>query len=333
MNFAEFAEILWTYYRDGRKKHEFVLNLIDNIMVDSEQDDWNPLFDADSSLLRRFFSGDRKITDNKASTILGRLDKYKFSEFILKRPDDTLNSLCQDLEQHGIAADFRNVGDVCSDLFETILKQLATPAKKRMSRKGLEEVASEIGISEQDVMSALPKSPIATVFIKDGKMHIGETSINLPDKLIPPDKVSDSEMGYIPKLYEAYSDAEKLQEINQDNINKHPKYNHNLKTQRECYYNAVYVMERVRGIFSLDDSNQFDIFKDEVNFAINTVHYDDHDNGFIRLKAVLNKANIADVSKSLLSNIPNLIGGSEKMGVCHILMSDGSLKSWVDVYG
>jgi len=292
----------------------------------------NPLFELDASTLRKIFNGERPIAKPSASILIGRLDKYKFGEYILKLPDDTLNSLCQDLSLHNISADFRNVGDVCADLLESILKRIATTPKKRTSKKHLEEFAEEIGIAINNTPSRLPTSPLATVFVQSGKMHIGATAINLPAKLMPPDKVCDGESGYVPKLYEAYSD-ENSQEINCANIDNHPKYKHNLNHQRECYYNAIYVMERVRRIFALEDSDQFEIFKEEVLFAIRTTHYDDHNNGFVRLKAVINKATTADVSKSLLCNIPNLIGGSEKMGVCHILMSDGVLKSWVDVYG
>ena len=287
----------------------------------------------DDSSLRKIYGGDRNISKQNASIILGRLDKYRFGEFILSRPSDTLRALCGDLSKQGYSADYKTAGDVCSDIFEDILKQIAASKKRVKPKAYTEEYAAEIGIFADETNARLPVTPIATVFVKDGKMHVGATTtINLPEKLIPPTKVADGEMGYIPKLYEAYSDAEKPNEVTEENSRSYPKYRHNFDAQRECYYNAIYVMERVRGVFALEDGSQFDIFKQEIHFGINTTHYDDYENGFARLRAVLTKATNADIGKSLLCNIPNLIGGSEKMGVCHILVSDGTLKSWVDVY-
>jgi hypothetical protein len=43
---------------------------------------------------------------------------------------------------------------------------------------------------------------------------------------------------------------------------------------------------------------------------------------------VLKQAVVAPVGKSLLSNIPNWIGNSEKKGVCHMLVNDGKIR-WV----
>lgn|GEM_PF-4545405 len=78
-------------------------------------------------------------------------------------------------------------------------------------------------------------------------MFVGSTeTINLPEKLSPPNAVSANKMGYIPKLYEAYFDAEKPETISQANIASYLKYRFNLHEQREYYYNALYVMERVR---------------------------------------------------------------------------------------
>ena len=363
MDFSELAKTLFTYYGDGRTESEFVLALIDNIMIDisgEETNDipphsrsthdmstladlgYNPMFEMDDSSLRRIYSGNREIAKKSASIILGRLDKYRFSEFILDRPSDTLKALCEDLKKYGITANFKIVGDICSDIFEEILKQLAA-SKRRVKSKAKPKPKShtEEHITESDIYAdnasagsaRLPVLPISTAYIKDGRIHLGtNTSINLPEKLIPPSEVTDNEMGYIPMLYEAYSDAEKPIKIEEENIQKYPKYKINFDTQRECYYNAVYVMERVRGVFASEDGNQFDLFKQEIYFGINTTYYDDYDNGFTRLKAVITKAASADVGKSMLCNIPNLIGSSEKMGVCHILVSDGKIKSWVNIH-
>jgi hypothetical protein len=177
----------------------------------------------------------------------------------------------------------------------------------------------------------VPQTEISTVFVREGQIHIGGTSIKLPERLRPPAKVDKIEMGYAPKLLEAYSDAEKTSEVTEETLPRYPKYQQNFKEQREHYYNAVYVLERVRGVFSADDGEQFDILKQETYDGISDVYHDDYNNGFARLVAVLKQAAVINVSKSLLSNIRNLIGISEKKGVCHILVSEGTIPSWVVV--
>ena len=347
MDFGNLARMLFTYYADGNTKPEFVVALVDSIIEDLSGDkinnspllsdgDYNPLFGMGDSILRKIFNSNRSISKQNASIILGRLDKYKFGEFILNRPTDTLIALCGDLCKYGYAANYKTVGDICSDIFEDILKKISASKRKTRHKPRNEELVNDGGKdnSAKETQSKLPVTPITAVYIKNGMIHFGATdTINLPKKLIPPVKVADREMGFLPILYEAYSDAEKPNNVTEENLHDYPKYRHNLNEQRECYYNALYVMERVRGLFAPEDGSQFDIFKQEIHYGISATHYDDYDNGFVRLKAVLVKATAADVGKSLLCNIPNLIGGSEKMGVCHILISDGILKSWVNVYG
>jgi hypothetical protein len=69
-----------------------------------------------------------------------------------------------------------------------------------------------------------------------------------------------------------------------------------------------------------------------VNQPLHDGHYGINNHGYARLTEVLKQVALIDVSKSLLCQIKNLIGISEKRGVCHILVSDGRIKSWVDTY-
>ena len=54
-----------------------------------------------------------------------------------------------------------------------------------------------------------------------------------------------------------------------------------------------------------------------------------YDNGYDRLIAVLEKITNTTVDLSTLNQIRNLIGNMEKKGICHILVNDGTIKSWV----
>lgn len=50
-----------------------------------------------------------------------------------------------------------------------------------------------------------------------------------------------------------------------------------------------------------------------------------------RLNAVLEKVTSTSLDRSILSQMRNLIGNLEKKGICHILVNDGTIESWVHV--
>ena len=58
---------------------------------------------------------------------------------------------------------------------------------------------------------------------------------------------------------------------------------------------------------------------------------EDYENGYDRLKAVLEKITNTTLSKSALVNVIGLIGNLEKKGICHILVNDDVINSWVNV--
>jgi hypothetical protein len=331
VTFSEFAKMLFPFCGNGANIADFVLALTDGVMESPPGDDAaNPLYDLQPDALRRIYNGNRGITPQNASVILGRLDKGQFAEYLERLSTDALDGLCTALNGSGIDANIGDVRAVCADLFEQILKACVTGDKR-----GAKTETAEFGenLSANAITAALPTAPLASVYIVDGKIHIGGAVIKLPERLLPPAKITKAEMGYVPKLFEAYTDAEKPKTVTQNTLAAYPRYLRNFKEQREHYYNAVYVFERVRGVFADSEGNQFDILKQETYDGISEVYADEYDDGFERLIAVLKQAAVINVHKSLLCNIRNLIGISEVKGVCHILVSDGVIPSWVTVYG
>jgi len=332
MTFSDFAKTLYPFCGNGRKNSDFILALTDNIIEihADESVEPNPLYELQADALRRIFSGTRGITPQNASIILGRLDKGRFIEYLEQQSTDALSGICVALNENGIDANVQNICSVCADLFEQILKVCAENVKRR-SKTYNEEFSDDLPANF--AVAKIPNTPIASVYITDGKIHIGGTTIKLPDKLLPPAEVSNAEVGYVQKLFEAYSDAEKPKKVTHITLGKYPKYLRNFSEQREHYFNAIYVFERVRGVFAPSEGNHFDILKQETYNGISEVYYDDYENGYDRLTAVLKQAAVINVNKSMLCNIRNLIGISEVKGICHILVSDGTIPSWVIIYG
>ena len=62
-----------------------------------------------------------------------------------------------------------------------------------------------------------------------------------------------------------------------------------------------------------------------------TTCWKEYPDGYARLNAVLEKITNTSLDGSVLSQMRSLIGNLEKKGICHILVNDGVIESWVRV--
>jgi hypothetical protein len=333
MPFSELVQLL-KFYFGGQANNigEFLVELVDNFMEkpSTEADKkkaadgvYNPLAELQYETLKDYCNGKRAFPDKHASVIRGKMDKPRFAEYIESFSIDALSALQGDLVKYGINVALGDVGAVCADLFAQAMSK--STDKKMPGKAGMEEYSEELGI--------FPDGRVAldTVYVKNGLLHIGGEAIKLSDKLTPPEDISEEEQGYVPKLFEAYTDAEP-NDVTPDTIAKYPRYKQNLNQQRTNYFNAVYVINTVRSKFGKEWSEQLDYLKQDTYDGIVDVYFGEHEHGYARLNAVLTQAINAPIEKSLLAKIRNLIGNSEKKGICHILASEGTIKSWVEIY-
>ncbi|MBQ9685252.1 MAG: hypothetical protein IJV41_01725 [Oscillospiraceae bacterium] len=162
-------------------------------------------------------------------------------------------------------------------------------------------------------------------------IYLGTEQIKLPVQLTPMSVLSSQELPYINALCEVY--AEKLQRaITPDVIDTLPG---NLRRfyadQRKAYYSAESVHRSVREVFAEGEA-QFSALKEDAYEGISTTYYDDrHQSGYERLQAVLEKITSTTLTKSALMNIVGMIGNLEKKGICHMLVNDDVIKSWVNI--
>lgn len=181
---------------------------------------------------------------------------------------------------------------------------------------------------KEDEVPLAPISP--TRYDSNSRIiYLGLDEIVLPVQLVPQDALDTHELPYINALCEVY--AEKIsQEVTPDSISTLPSmYRRHFAEQRKAYYSAESVHRSVREVFA-DGEQQFGALKDDALDGIEPTYYDDsYETGYDRLRAVLEKITSTTLSKSALVNIIGLIGNLEKKGVCHMLVNDERIRSWV----
>ncbi len=108
------------------------------------------------------------------------------------------------------------------------------------------------------------------------------------------------------------------------------RYKRDFDQQRKAYYSIESIVRGFRDVYDESDK-QVQILKEEVYEGIYEVYMGDYENGCERLRQVLIKITSTTLDKSTLSHIKNLIGNLEKKGLCHLLVNDNVIHSWVNI--
>ena len=181
-----------------------------------------------------------------------------------------------------------------------------------------------------------PYTPITPVRfdVQNGILYLGNDQVTIPVELVQPDLLAPEELPYVNALCEVYAEklGKSLDEIKPSAITSLPtNLQRHFSSQRKAYYRAEYASHIARETFA-DGEQQFQALKDDAFEGIEITYYDeDHENGYDRLKAVLEKITNTTLSKSALINVIGLIGNLEKKGICHILVNDDVINSWVNI--
>jgi len=323
--FSEFAQMLYPFCGDGKYQSDLVVSLIGNIIED-DADERCALLDKKADYLTRIYNGSKPLPRKDAAFVVGHMDKAKFEAYMSDLSDDATSGLQTALTSKGYKVSKKyEAAAQCAKIFADLLTECANGTRQNVAKTNI-EIAEELVPQFDNVR--LPQVPLATVYVKDGKIHIGGSIIKLPAKLIPPADIEPHEQGYVTELFVAYTDAEKKVSISRDTLSSYPRYQRNFEEQRKNYYNAESIRRSVREVFADEGGDQFGILKEDMYDGVSTTCDQNFDHGYARLIEVLKQAVVVPVSKSLLSNIPNWIGNSEKKGVCHMLVNDGKIR-WV----
>jgi hypothetical protein len=322
MELSNYLKMLYSYVGDGKNEVEYMRELFDHLIDDTHPDVVNPLYDLTPDYLNRIYNGRAELAKSRAAKILSNLDELKYANFINEKLTiDANTNLKKEIDSFDLKLENEEVPEQCGEIIVEILKEISRKTK----RKGTSESVL------QKEKTELSKVPLPSVFVKDSKIYIGNQSFNLHNKIEPPSEIEPVELPYIEALLSAYAHAEHLESVTKESLPDLPKkYIKNFIEQRENYYNIDSIFHSVREVFE-DGEEDFNRLKEDTYDGISDTCWEDYSDGYKRLIAVLRHATVITLSKSYLSQITNLIGNSEKKGICHLLVNDGKIK-WVMEY-
>lgn len=168
-------------------------------------------------------------------------------------------------------------------------------------------------------------------FIGGNRVKIGNKTLNIPAELITPDTVQARENRYVDALLEVYSHDTNTETHTVTDLEKlSPKYTKHFKLQRQVFYRAESVLHQIRDTFN-DGTAEFNAVKNETYDGIKVKLLEPYDSGYDKINNVLEHVTVLNYSKSYLGRPNNgLIGPSEKQGIVHMLVNDGTIEWLVD---
>lgn len=265
------------------------------------------VFGFSDDKLRRLFNGNRKLSKRDAKAIISTFDERRCSKFIDQNMNgDTLNILSHSLEER--VGDFGDsaVSKYVELLYDSILK---------------------LNVGHPTEVLNIDDVNIVNVQYKNGKFLFKNKVVDILKSIEVPDDIVEEEKFYIVALLKAYSDADSVKCYNLKSLPD--KYKRDIRHQRHNYYDAEVVRRGIRDNFRTDEYHRLIVnLKDDMYEGIVDTCEEDYNNGYLRLKSVLNRSLEVSINKSELARIPGLIGNSERKGLCHMLVTDGKI-TWV----
>jgi len=292
-----------------------------------EQDNYYPYSKrSQKSAAEKVYQGDpkRNLPVHIAKFVIGHQSRTGLIDAIHSLDDDPKDQLCESLNRIGISCDYQSVAEVAT---EALFKILEARSKRN---EGFDFSAMK---APEATAEPLSTDHLTEIYIKDGVLHLKDSLIRLPAQLSVPDVPDAHEYLYVGAICEAYADALGRESVTSEDVPTLPqRFKSNYSSQRKAYYAAESVRRSVRDVID-DGDNQFAILEEEAYAGIEEAYWADYNNGFERLNAVLMKMTNTSLNKSTLVHIANLIGPIEKKGLCHIMVNEERIKSWVNIDG
>lgn len=286
---------------------------------------FNPIekyYNSDESL-KSIFNGTRNMSKKCASELYSLYSKDKMMDFFYQRTDN-FNDFKEELIKQGFEIDLNeeyeeDIPSTLCDLLAKIFEDIS---------KGQYETFPPLRKID---FHSLDKDAFKNTYIKDNCLHINGQVIQLPNNLKKTDIKINSNLPYVFELLKIYSEHSNTTINSINDLNAFPLYQNHLNEQTKYYFSALSMKRSVRDLFT-DGVEHFNILKDEIYDCVYDSYFDlSVQSGFDRLKNVLDAAIKANLNSSILLNIKGLVTVKEKKGICHLLVNEGRIKSWLEV--
>lgn len=148
---------------------------------------------------------------------------------------------------------------------------------------------------------------------------------NLPSRPtsdVPPEEMAEEEVIYVKKLLEAYAEFLQISEISLNEVENHRILKAHLRSARIQFYCAESLHK-----FSRDylEAGEFERLQDNIFVGIENIILSEHNNGFERVKNVVQEAYKIQIDSHPLKE---RLDPSDRGGICHQLANSNKL-SWV----
>lgn len=331
MKFYELLSLLKkTLPIPGKNQPEFMSNLLNLFVEDSAEDD--PRFEqfsgfTNKSTITKIFSGKRKFPKDIADFILSNNDKSKFIDLISQLSYDTSNEIKEILTDKKLyCPQNMDLSDTLADIFMMFLRA-ASDKKDEIDLKCI-NTSEEAALRNNKRPVPLELSEYSP---DDNVINIGNEHIKLPPGLKKPKEIQQkSESPYIKALLEIYSENKNTVSSLTNLDELPPKCKNHLEKQRAEFYSSESIARIARETFS-DGEEQFKRLEKEAYDGIEPAYHSSCPNGKERLRIVQDKITSTTLSASKLANIVGLINNEAKKGLCHKLVNDNYIKSWVNI--
>lgn len=318
LNLSQVAILLNKYIgEDYATQGEFMDALLRNLFDESEADNYPYLnLETGDSRLSRIFSGDKKNGMSKIAAIffLSNLDMKKAAEFIdSKLKGDSIVALGSEIDATKINFESDDVSERCVALIVKALQEIASKTRKK--------AVTEVKLKLSDIQ-------LASIRVNDnGTFSINNEIKKFFEDLPVPIEINPDELKYVQALLSSYADLDACEYSDSKDLPS--KHLSDLKSQRKNFYKAESIRRGIRDNFTPDEGvEHFSMLKDDMFDGIEETYQSNYDNGYLRLKAVLQQSSIITLNGSVLSFIPGILRNSTKKGICHMLVNDGRL-NWV----
>ena len=139
-----------------------------------------------------------------------------------------------------------------------------------------------------------------------------------------PEKIQDNESVYIKKILEAYSEYLNSDIENAKKLDAYPDLKKDFERHRTCFFCAESLNKFSRDIYD-PDLKHFENLKQEIYDGVINAIEEDAENGFLRLKKVLDRATDLEITNNPLMSSVKV---NDRKGICHHLANERDDVKW-----